>query len=294
MSMAKRRKLGREEGTADCYYCGKDVPEEAWKCPHCGKWYRDGKEMVAAISIIAILVLSLVGYTVAQYVDLGEESGGGDGGPSASYSIEISTHGQYETHVTEPGESTNFMIFVRNRAQISDTLDFTFPGVVSGVTPHLQYPSRIMSAGSLLLNILTVDVDSSVPSGTYSITVKATSRGDTDVTDTVEISVQIFGLQPDEVAEGNYVSCDYILWLSDGSVKDSGESLTVYTGTGDIDPQWQADGYMTVIEGFRKALLGMKITETKVVLVPPSEGYQSGELAGQNLYFQITLVSIDG
>lgn len=291
--MAKRRKLGSEAGLADCYYCGKDVPEDAWRCPHCRKWYRDGKEMVAAISIVAVLVLSLVGYTVAQYVDFPGENGGGVE-PPASYSVDVWTHGQFETHSTGPGRSTSFMIFVRNTAQVPDTIDFEFSGVASGIAPHLDYPSRIMSAGSLLLNILTVDVDTSVFPGTYSIMVTATSRGDTDVSDSVDVSVQIVDLQPQEVEEGNYVRCDYILWLSDASVKDSGEALKVYTGTGEMDPQYKDAGYLDVIEGFRLGLLGMKITETNVVLVPPSLGYPSGELAGQNLYFQITLVSVDG
>ncbi|MFQ6128095.1 MAG: FKBP-type peptidyl-prolyl cis-trans isomerase [Thermoplasmata archaeon] len=294
--MAKRRKLGHEEGTAECHYCGKDVPERAWKCPYCRRWYSEGKEMMVAISIIAILILALVGYTVAQYVDLSGEGGEGGGGPSPSYSIEIRTHGQFEAHNTEPGRSTSFMIFAGNKAQVADTIDFSFEGVASGINPHLKYQSRIMTPGSILLNILTVDVDASVLPGTYSITVRATSRGDSEVTDTVEVSVQIYELQTDEVAEGNYIRCDYILWLSDGSVKDSGESLKVYTGRDEIDPQWQADGYMTVIEGFRKTLVGMKISETNVVAVPPQEGYTNpdDELYNQWLYFQITLISIDG
>jgi hypothetical protein len=291
--MAKRKKLGSEEGAAECYYCGKDVPEDAWRCPYCSKWYRDGKEMVAVIAVVAILVLSMVGYTVAQFVDF--SGGDGNGGePPASYSVEIWTHGQFETHSTGAGRSTSFMIFVRNTAQEADTIDFSFSGAVTGLNPHISYPSRIMAAGSLLLNILTVDVDSTVFSGTYSVTVIATSRGDSQVTDSVDVSVRVTELQPQEVVEGNYVKCDYILWLSDGSVKDSGESLPVYTGEDGIDPEWQSQGYMDVIPGFRQGLWGMKITETNVVLVPPSLGYQSGELAGQNLYFQITLVSVDG
>ena len=293
--MAKRRKLGSEAGVADCYYCGKDVPEDAWRCPHCRKWYRDGKEMVAAISVVAILVLSLVGYTVAQFVDFPGENGGGVE-PPASYSVDVWTHGQFETHSTGPGRSTSFMIFVRNTAQVADTIDFTFPGTASGLDAHLDYPSRIMSAGSLLLNILTVDVDTSVFPGTYSIVVKATSRGDNGVSDSVDVSVQITDLQPQEVEEGNYVRCDYILWLSDASVKDSGEELKVFTGTGEMDPQWEAQDYLDVIPGFRQGLLGMKITETKVVAVPPNEGYTNpdAELYNQWLYFQITLVSVDG
>lgn len=288
--MAKRRKLGREAGTAECFYCGKDVPEKAWKCPYCGKWYSDGKVNVSAISVIAILVLVLVGYAVAPYFESSEESGG----TTPSYSIEIRTHGQYESHSTGPGESTGFMIFARNRADVPDGIDFSFEGVATGLNPHLEYPYKTMAADSLFLNILTVDVDSFLPLGTYSVTVVATSRGDSSVTDSVEVSVQVVNLQPGGVEAGDYVQCDYILWLSDGSVKDSRESLKVYTGTGEIDPQWKENGYMDVIEGFRQALLDMKITETKVVLVPPSLGYTTGELAGQNLYFQITLISIDG
>ncbi|MFQ6106555.1 MAG: FKBP-type peptidyl-prolyl cis-trans isomerase [Thermoplasmata archaeon] len=292
--MAKRRKFGHAEGTAECSYCGKDVPETAWKCPFCGKWYRDGKVNVAAISIIAILVLALLGYTVAQYVDL--SGGEGGSGPTESYSIEIWTHGQFEAHSTEPGRSTSFMIFAKNKAQAPDTLDFSFEGVATGLNPHLEYPSRVMTAGSLLLNILTVDVNPTMATGTYSITVRATSRGDSEVTDTVDVSVLVAELQPDEVVEGNYVKCDYILWLADGSVEDSGESLKVFTGRGQMDPDWQSQGYLTVIEGFRKGLVGMKITETNVVAVPPNEGYTdpNHELYNKWLYFQITLVSIDG
>lgn len=290
--MAKRRKFGAEEGEADCFYCGKSVPENAWRCPHCRKWYRDGKEMVGAIAIVSILVLSLVGYTVAQYVELPENGGGGQ--PPPSYSVDVYTHSQFETHNTEAGRSTSFMIFARNEAEVADVIDFEFQGVVSGISPRLSYPSKVMPAGDLLLNILTVDIGGSILSGTYSVTVKATSRGDSSVTDSVEVSIRVFPLQPQEVIEGNYVKCDYTLWLSDGSVKDSGESLKVFAGTGAMDPQMEAEGYLEVIPGFREALWGMKLTETKVVLVPPSLGYQSGELAGQNLYFQITLISIDG
>jgi len=50
-----------EEGYIECGYCDEPVKPKALKCPHCGKWYSSGKQAIALILTITIL-LSSVGY----------------------------------------------------------------------------------------------------------------------------------------------------------------------------------------------------------------------------------------
>ncbi len=66
------------------------------------------------------------------------------------------------------------------------------------------------------------------------------------------------------VAEGKKVSLEYTLKLEDGSVKDSnvGQAPLVFTqGSGQIIP------------GLERELVGLKIGDTKEVVVQPEDGY---------------------
>jgi FKBP-type peptidyl-prolyl cis-trans isomerase len=88
---------------------------------------------------------------------------------------------------------------------------------------------------------------------------------------------------------GDTVKVDYTLKLSDGTVKDTSIGKTPFEftlGTG------------AVIVGFDKAVTGMKVGESKTVLIPAAEGYgatpsASNELAGQDLTFEIKLLEIE-
>ncbi len=89
------------------------------------------------------------------------------------------------------------------------------------------------------------------------------------------------------VHNGDVVEVDYVGSFPDGEVFDSSE---------DRDPLMFTAGAGEVIPGFDKAVLGMKVGETKEVTIPPEQAYGktgSHPLAGKTLVFKITLVGIN-
>lgn len=116
-----------------------------------------------------------------------------------------------------------------------------------------------------------------------------------------------------KAGEGDVVSVNYQRYNADRTEKDGGH-LVVYLGEGsvplDLKDRWP--DATSVIRGFRMAILGgstlakeygeaMKwypddplrpLDKKEWIVVPPEDGYSSGELAGQSLYFDITLNSI--
>jgi len=76
----------------------------------------------------------------------------------------------------------------------------------------------------------------------------------------------------------------YVGKLEDGEVFDSSkgrEPLVFTIGSGQV------------LQHFEDGVKGMEVGEEKEVVVPAGEGYDSGELAGKKLIFQVTLVKID-
>ncbi|MCY3411578.1 MAG: FKBP-type peptidyl-prolyl cis-trans isomerase [Candidatus Heimdallarchaeota archaeon] len=84
------------------------------------------------------------------------------------------------------------------------------------------------------------------------------------------------------IETGDEVSMTYILTV-DGYVKDSARA---------DDPFVTVISNTKLIQGFYEAVLGMKVKESKSFVVPPEKGYSSGELAGKDLYFDVTILEI--
>ncbi|MCK4757864.1 MAG: hypothetical protein KAS67_05390 [Thermoplasmata archaeon] len=59
--LSKKEKL--EKGYIECYYCDKLVKPKALKCPHCGKWYSSGKQVLVVL-LAVILILSVFSFYV--------------------------------------------------------------------------------------------------------------------------------------------------------------------------------------------------------------------------------------
>jgi peptidylprolyl isomerase len=67
-----------------------------------------------------------------------------------------------------------------------------------------------------------------------------------------------------KVKDGDTVKVDYTLTLDDGTVYDTSEGK---------EPLEFTLGDNKVIKGFEKAVLGMKVGETKTMTIPPDEAY---------------------
>lgn len=75
------------------------------------------------------------------------------------------------------------------------------------------------------------------------------------------------------------VRMTYVLTV-DGKVEDSSNSFDTVVSS----------SYL--IEGFYEGLLGMKVWESQSFMVLPSKGYSTGDLAGKNLYFEVSIIEI--
>ncbi|MCK4757862.1 MAG: hypothetical protein KAS67_05380 [Thermoplasmata archaeon] len=59
----------REQDYDECYYCDKPVKPRAHRCPHCGKWYSSGKQLLA-VMLAAIIILAALSFYIMNSDDI--------------------------------------------------------------------------------------------------------------------------------------------------------------------------------------------------------------------------------
>ena len=96
---------------------------------------------------------------------------------------------------------------------------------------------------------------------------------------------------------GDTVVVDYIGSFENGSVFDTNieseaRKAGIYNPLRKYEPFSFSVGSGMVISGFDKGVLGMRVGENKIIVVPPEEGYSLGPLAGKTLIFNVTLREI--
>jgi hypothetical protein len=292
--MAKRRKVEYDEETVECFYCGKPVYDNSWRCPNCGKWFREGRISVMGIIAILVIVIALAVYIIQPSFVFGEENGETD----KRYGILLNISPGPNTHRAEPGGYTEWGVQMTSLSNVADNFDFSSVGE-SPLQVTYDTQSVGLTSGQQFVNIIRVDVPISASLGTYNFLVYATSRGDPTSNDVINLTVDVVSLSTRTVGQDDKVKCNYVLWVKDTAAvqHDSysrGTPLLVA-----VDPANSDGTYIGVIPGFSEGLLGLKTGETKLAIVPPGQGYtnpddpNNGHLANKVLYFQIELVSID-
>jgi len=83
------------------------------------------------------------------------------------------------------------------------------------------------------------------------------------------------------IEDGDKVNMDY-----KGTIQSTGEVFDQRNGAEFTIASGQ------LIEGFYQGVIGMKVGESKTIVVPPSQGYQSGKLAGKTLVFDVYINKI--
>lgn len=287
--MAKRRKVEYEEGTVECFYCGKPVYENSWKCPNCGKWFREGRFSVLGIIAIFVILIVMVLYVMQPSFVFG----GDDEDTEKRYGILLDIGPGPETHRAEQGGYTEWGVQMTSLSTVADSYEFS-----SDATTKLQvsYGNQIMglTSGQQQPNSIRVDIPVATELGSYNFKVYVTSKADPTAKDSLNLTVDVVSLSTRTVVLSDKVKCDYILWTSEGNLRDDSYSRGSPLGVS-VNPANQDEIYVEVIDGFSEGLLGLKTGETKVVVVPPNKGYKNPthDLFGLTLTFQITLVSID-
>ena len=81
------------------------------------------------------------------------------------------------------------------------------------------------------------------------------------------------------IQDGDVVLLDYMLTVDDEEF-ERGDNVQMTVSEEDM------------IEGFYEGVLGMKIGEQKEIVVQSKDGYDSGELAGKTLYFDVIITEL--
>ena len=72
--MARRKKVGELRDTeVECGYCDAIIPEDAMKCPNCGKLFSAAKK-IAAFAIVVIIVLASMSFFIYTEYFTGQEA----------------------------------------------------------------------------------------------------------------------------------------------------------------------------------------------------------------------------
>ena len=289
--MAKRRKVEYDEGTIECFYCGKPVYESSWRCPNCGKWFREGRFSILGIIAIIVIVILLIVYVARPSFVFGEE----EEEEEKKYGVLVEVN--KNKNIAEPGGYTEWVIVTTSLSTVADTFEFTSENT-GPLLATFDTPVIGLTSGQRIVNTLRVDVPAPTFPGLYDFRIYAASTTDSTANEYLDLTVEVATLSTRTVQSDDKVRCHYTLWLEDGTQEDDSYSGGVTLGVS-INPANADDTYISVIPGFYNGMIGMKTGETKVVLVPPGQGYtdpnntQTGHLANKPLYFQIELVSID-
>lgn len=288
--MAKRRKVEYDEGTVECFYCGKPVYESSWRCPNCGKWFREGRMSIMGIIAIFVIVAILLVYILQPSFVFGDE----EEETEEIHGVMLSDVNP-ERNRAEPGGYTEWGIQMTSLSNVADNFEFT-----SDATTDLlvTFDKQLvgLTSGKQYLNVLRVDVPTTTQLGIYTFRVYATSKSDSTANDFLDLTVEVVTLSTRTVVNSDKVQCHYTLWKPDGvQFDDSYSKPGSSTLSVAIDPNNSDGTYISVIPGFSEGLLGMKTGEVKVAIVPPNKGYTNpdDQLYGMTLFFQIELVSID-
>jgi len=151
----------------------------------------------------------------------------------------------------------------------------------TGITVYLEHNSTFLYVG------LEASTSGWIAIGWKNYTDDFTTQG-------LNNSDLIFGYAPgtphddyDRVTASDVVSVQYTLQLRNGTIKDSGTLPNDDSTTPIIDD--------SLLQGYKDAVIGMRIGEEKHFIIPAEEGYNTpqSELYGEDLEFTITLTRIN-
>ncbi len=101
------------------------------------------------------------------------------------------------------------------------------------------------------------------------------------------------------VANGNMIAVNYVWSLTDGAVfdtslEDVARDSNLYNPVRPYQPLEFEVGAGQMIAGFDSGVLGMRVGETKTLIIPPENAYGFWDhfLAGETLEFVVTLVEV--
>lgn len=210
------------------------------------------------------------------------------------------------SHKITPNGTAQFVLLVESSAK-SDKQNFIKLEITSrpeGWEAYLNEPFLRLSKESRGIRFLTVKGLSGIETGSYTFNVTATSTTFPGESSSTEIEVKPKAQESDRtVQSGDDLSTNYVGYLEDGRIFDTSVESVAKSNVPKTDDFQVRSSYSefpfeadsgAVIPGFDAGVMGMQIDQTKIIIVPPDQGYttEGHALYGKTLYFELAMEDI--
>lgn len=195
------------------------------------------------------------------------------------------------SHKIYAGDSTTYVFIAQNNRDENDTITLSVVDKPSGWDVTLnQTVVKLRRMGSMGI-FLVVNASQDAGKGDYKVKIEAVSDLD-NAKNSISITTKVIKEDGKMVRVGDKVEVDYLGYLvefkvfdtsiediarnyailktSDFTPRASYEPFKVYVGPTDPDP---LDEYGSAVEGFWEAIVGMKVGQSRSVMIPPSKAY---------------------
>ena len=253
------------------------------------------------IGIVSAVIIALSAYLVLNI--LPEENG------ETTYRDTVTIACYNPSHRIVPNGTAQFVFLIENTAgsETSNVVKLEIIDKPDGWNARFPEPVVRVPKESTALGFLTVTGMEGVESGSYTFTVRATSATFEGKSSLAEVEVRPKPSTDNRTVQSkDHLFVNYVGYLEDGRIFDTSVesvarsdvpktddfsirgSYSMFDFTADNSPR-------DVIPGFDLGVMGMHVGQTKVIVVPPDQGYTTSghQLYGKTLYFELTLERIE-
>ncbi len=213
-----------------------------------------------------------------------------------------------KSHKIYAGDSTTYVIIVKNHRDENENITLSITSEPSGWEATLNQTVIDMTDRKTMGVFLVVNSSSEAKNDDYKVKIKAVTDFD-GAKDSLSITTTVIGEKGNIVREGDKVEVDYLGYLEDyvvfdTTIRDIGknnairktsdfnpnkayDSFKIYVSANDPDP---TDEYGSSVEGFWEAVVGMRVGQSRTVLIPPSKAYGVYDNATVNVTEEVTII----
>ncbi len=213
-----------------------------------------------------------------------------------------------ESHKIYAGNSTTYLFVVKNDRDENDTVTLSIASKPSGWVVTLNQTEFNLSRRGFLGIFVLVNASKDSKEGDHKVKIEALSNFDGSK-NSLTITTKVIKEDGEKVVEGDKVEVDYFGYLVDykifdTSIQDIGlniaitktsdfspgkvyEPLKVHVGPEDPDT---SDSYINTVEGFWEGTVGMKVGQSRTVILPPSKAYGDIVNATLNVTEEVTML----
>lgn len=190
-------------------------------------------------------------------------------------------------HNVDPSLGTDYLLLVKNEGNVTDTIRFSSDAPSDWVVDFRggnELPD--VPFGEWHYKMVTIRVNTGSSDVSRDIKITATSKSDSSKFGSIITRNIVVTLDPEQADLNKHkAKVDYNLVYYGGGT-DVGEMGWYHNQGGEFEAS-------NVIEGFKEAIKGMRVGQTKVVEVPPEKGYGPDDekhAGGRPLVFEITML----